>query len=237
MKKFNIYNALFLALSIFIITSCNGDDDENSTKMGYFPKSITATTISDGSSETVTFNYNEKNQIIQLMGAESEATFGYNENGLISTVDVVNSLESYTIQYNGNIITSFTEVNTNDVFDVTYSSGTYNFDGGIRTFDTANRLTDSGSVFSITYNTNSGPFNEVDFQPVLFFLGGDAIIRGSYFFAVNEVTSFTIPLGGELTCQTTKDDNNNIIEVSAVSSDDVEIYSYTITYEERIINL
>ena len=237
MQKLKIYTVLSIAFSFFLITSCSGDDDGTSTRMGYFPKSITATTVSDGSSETVTFNYNEKNQIIQLIGAESEATFGYNENGLISTVDVVNSLESYTIQYDGNIISSFTEINTNDVFDVTYSSGTYNFDGGTRTFDTNNRLIDSGSVFSIVYNTNSGPFNEVGFQPVLFFLGGDAIIRGSYFFAVNEVTSFTIPLGGELTCQTTRDDNDNIIEVSAVSSDDVEIYSYTITYEERIINL
>ena len=237
MKYSKLYIIGLAVLSFVGNFSCSGDDEGTSTRMGYFPKSITATTISDGSSQTVTFNYNEKNQIIQLIGAESDVTFGYNENGLITTVDVVNSLEGYTIQYDGNIVSSFTEINTNDVFEVTYSSGTYNFDGGTRTFDTDNRLVDSGSVYSIAYTTNSGPFNEVDFQPVLFFLGGDAIIRGSYFFAVNEVTSFTIPLGGELTCQTTRDDNDNIIEVSAVSSNDVEIYSYIITYEERIINL
>lgn len=192
MEKVKVVTAIFLAGGLGF--SCSSDDDRSATRIGYFPKTITITTIASVSSEVYEYTYNEYNQIVRLQGGEADVEFGYNDNGMISTVDISNSSENYTIEYDGNIVTSFTEVNTNDVFDLIFLEGRYSFEGGTRTFDSDNRLIATSGTQAINYSVNSGPFQEVDFQPVLFFLGGDAITRGSYFLATNEVTSFTIPL-------------------------------------------
>ena len=136
----------------------------------------------------------------------------------------------------GNIITSFVETPSNTVINVDYNNGVYDSDAGTLTFNAQNQLIETGGVSSIEYNTNPGPFAELYFQPVLFFLGGSSVTRACYFYAKNEVISFNVPLGGNLELTTTRNADGNISEIIAIDSADQEVYRYEITYEERSIS-
>ncbi|MHA7057640.1 hypothetical protein ACWGOQ_0010505 [Aquimarina sp. M1] len=224
----------FLILGITLV-GCSGDDDVATTRIGFFPNEITQTISTSATSVTTTFTYNDNNQIIRFESNESGVSLEYNDNGLISQITEIDDSGSYSVVYNGDIVDQLVENTTNDIIEVDYVDGTYSFDGGSRTFDADNRLIDTGGTTSITYNTSSGPFEEVDFQPVLFFLGGSSVTTASYFFSKNEVTSFSVPLGGVLQCTTHRDTDGNIDLVIVRREDGEEVYRYVIAYEERVI--
>ncbi|RZS93437.1 hypothetical protein [Aquimarina brevivitae] len=224
-----------LICCLLILISCSSDDDGNA-RTGFFPNEIVLTTNADGTSNTTSFTYNTNNQIAEANFGGQIVTFSYNEQGLINEFNVGSAAESYSIQYSGSTVVSFTNLDTNDVIPVSYTDGTYDFDGSTFTLDANNRFISGSGTLAVTYNEEEGPFTEVAFQPVLFFIGAGAVARISYFFSVNEVNSFTIPLGGELTCTTTRNSDGNISSVAARSGDGTLIYTYTMSYEQRTIN-
>lgn len=234
MKKLQTFTFFSLITSISLLLSCSGDDDgARVIRNGFFPKTITTT--SPGGMATIVFNYDTNNRIISFESNDSNVSFEYNEAGLIGQINASDDSENFEVDYNAGIITQFTEINTGDVINVDYSDGIYEFLGGTRSFNEDNLLTSFGDTFSVEYNANPGPFKELDFQPILFFLGGSEVVRRSYFFSPNELSSFAVPLGGQLECTTQRDTDDNIDLVITSDSGGQEIYRFEITYVEREI--
>lgn len=217
-----------------ILISCGNDDDTNRANeplTGFFPKTITTTTVntSGTSTETLVHNYSNDNRIVSITNSSSNISLEYNENGLVDKLIDNTGSEIFEIEYEGNIITRIVETSSNTVFNVDYNNGTYDSDIGTLTFNTQNQLIETGISSSIEYNTNPGPFAELDFQPVFFFLGGSAVTRAAYFYAKNEVISFALSLAGLLTAETQRDIDGNISRVSFRNSSGQELYTYEIT--------
>ncbi len=223
---------------VLVLVGCSSDDDVTTptNQTGFFPKTITETTTNASSTITFRYDYDDNNRIISITNDSStDVTLEYNDNGMIDKIIDNTSVETFEVNYDGNIITSFVETPSNTLINVDYNNGTYDSDAGTLTFDAQNQLIETGGILSIEYNTNPGPFAELDFQPVLFFLGGSSVTRACYFYAKNEVISFNVPLGGNLELTTVRNADGNISEVIAEDSTGQEIHRYEITYEERSI--
>jgi len=236
MKTFK-KSIFFLVIALMTLhLSCSGDDDGASvTRIGFFPKTISTTTTSG--TVMIEFSYDTNSRMVSFETSDSGVSFEYNDQGLISVVTANDGTESFEVEYSDGIMTQISESNSGDITSVSYFDGTYEFMGTSRSFNEDNQLTSFGGSDAIEYNTEPGPFKELDFQPMLFFLGGSSVVRQSYFFSKNEINSFSIPLGGLLQCTSQRDDNDNIELVIASDVNVQEVYRFEISYEEReIIN-
>ncbi len=213
---------------------CSSDDDggSNPTPTSIFlPVEITA---SDGDTQTVFLSYNENNQLESFRGSGAVYEFGYNDQGLIYQVDdfVVNNRIS--IEYDGNIITTVTNLTTSTDIPVSFTGGQYNVGDSEIVLNSQNQLINWQGI-PITYANNEGPFNTLSFQPVLLLL--DSIdVFVAYFFAPNEISQITVE-GTLFNLATERNEGGQIIRVGAIPEGATdEAFHFTFTYEERPLN-
>ena len=109
----------FLGIILFLV-GCGSDDDVNTPtdQTGFFPKTITETTTNASSTITFSYEYDDDNRIISITNDSStDVTLEYNENGMIDKIINNTDIETFEINYNGNIITSRREFQRDNAGD------------------------------------------------------------------------------------------------------------------------
>ncbi len=220
-----------LILGALMILSCNNDDDANpETAMDFFPSRISFTETN--SPVEIVFTYDTNNRISAITSPFDSFEFEYDANGLINKmIDYVNDAV-YSTTYDGDIITSITIQDTNEVIPVSYSNGTYSFRSVAITSNQQNMVIEFNGG-AITYLNNPGPFANLKFQPALLILT-EFFPYAVYLFSAHEIATMEYIIPGNIyTFTTVRDANNNIVLAESVNNSGDEGVDYAIAYESR----
>ncbi|MBQ0732775.1 hypothetical protein [Aquimarina celericrescens] len=230
MEKYKILIIGFMAL--IASYSCSSDDaSDNSRETAFFPSKINVS--AGGDAEEATIRYNEENQLVGITTTNSSSyEYSYQDDGLINQILNTNNGNSYEIEYDGTLISNITRVSDGGNIPVSYADGRYDLEGGFAIFNNQNQLIQRNDI-NIEYSDLAGPFQVLDFQPILYLDDFDFLFV-NYILSKNEIIQLRADIG-TFTFTSERDENNNIVDARAVDESGNERFVFTIEYEQKTI--